>query len=910
MYKSFVKVIILTIGMTLTIQGCVVSPEQSKNQVPGEARQMPRWAQSISEPIDLIPREGAEPVPKPISPTSVNQLHGLKARGVPRDLTAPIQSPTVARQDDLGSIAEPGGPGTNDSRPLTINIHTPASDNELPEGEKSPLQSIAPLEKMYRGDFDRRADRSLEQFGYRYFEHGNAKPAIGPVPNDYIVGPGDELIITVSGSFDEHVTLVVNREGQIILPEVGPVSVAQKRFDEMIDIISRAYAQTRKNFQVSISIGRMRVIQVHVVGEVANPGLVEVSAQATALDALAAAGGPKKTGSLRTIELRRKGDSVEQIDLYKFFALGEPASDHILQAGDVVHVPSIGPTIGIAGYVQRPGIYELYNPITTKQAIELAGGLTPFTFTPHAQIELTSDGRGRQTIDIELNEEGLVRPMSNGELLLIGAVDDRLQPVVQIEGQVVRPGAYQYRGGLRVRDIINLADGLTVDAFLPQAFVSRQVGEPGRMELIPDRKVVGTTRRVMVIDIAHALNGDPKHNIPLLPLDHITIRSRSESTVRPIVDVMGAVKTPGQYELTTGLRVSELIALAGNLTPNAYMDEAELIRRVHNPTTGQLDVTRYRFDLVNALTRHGEHNPVLQNGDRLIIRQMRQSEIKARIEGQVRFPGEYVFPAGTKISGLIAAAGGLDPDADLRAASFYRRSVQNLQHDKFAHLAERTQRVYEDALREMVQTGMAREGVAAKLALQDMEQLMGRMANRESTGRIVIPFYNEEFPNSDYDLALEEGDRLVIPRKQETVSVIGSVFTPNSFVAAEGLSVAEALKRAGGATEFADKEQVYVIRADGNVESMAQANGLQLSMQARLLPGDVVLVPTKAPERTAGARVSDILALLRQTAEVSVIAGQVGRDVGDFNLSSISNPPDTGDGINAYQEAILERTQR
>lgn len=675
-------------------------------------------------------------------------------------------------------------------------------------------------------------------------------------------------------------------------------------------MIDAAFAEKRRNYELTISMGRVRKIQVHVVGAVNRPGLIELHAGSTLLDALTSAGGPNKSGTLRKIIWRRNGVQDQKIDLYDFFVGGQQPPADVLFQGDVVHVPAIGPTVGIAGYVQRPGIYELSDELTLDQAIEVAGGFTPFTFTPRIQIERTVEGRGRETLDIDMSGKDAKRSLKDGEMLLIGAVDDRLQPIVKIEGEVVRPGSFQYRGGMKVSDLIGLADGLTIDAYTKQAFISRQVGTPGLIELVTDRVREASSRRVLVIDLRKALANDPAHDIELFPLDQLSIRSRKASRTQPVVEVLGAVQKPGRYELTAGLRVSELIALAGNVLPEVHYDEAEIIRQVHNEETGQLDVKRYRFDLGKSIEQGGRFDPVLESNDRLVIRKMRRAEVKAKITGMVRFPGEYVFPEGAQITDLIAAAGGLVDHADMRAAVFSRQSVRQIQSQRFQHLTEQTQRKFEDALRTMVQAGRPREGVAAKLALQDTEQLMDRMKNTEATGRVVIPFTQDEFPKSDYNLALESGDSLYIPRQQQTVSVIGCVFTPNSFVAVEGITVEQALDRVGGTTEFADDERVYVIRADGNVESLLQEGKKKLSLAAELLPGDVVLVPREAPTRTAGAQMVDTLMVLRHAVELGLIGSQVGQPIGDFNYSTISDLNDKSNGINAYQEAILERTKR
>jgi polysaccharide export outer membrane protein len=237
--------------------------------------------------------------------------------------------------------------------------------------------------------------------------------------------------------------------------------------------------------------------------------------------------------------------------------------------------------------------------------------------------------------------------------------------------------------------------------------------------------------------------------------------------------------------------------MAGNLTGDVYYDEAELVRRVRDEVTTSLDIRRFRFNLGAALAG-GVDDPVLENGDQLVIRSMRAEQVKVRIEGEVAFPGEYVFPAGSRLTDIISAAGGITEQADLRAAGFFRRSAEQAERDRLNHLTEQTRRAYEGALEHLVKDGQAKEGLAGKLALLQTQDLMDRISRTEVHGRIVIPFLRHDFPTSAYNLAVEDGDRLVIPRRRETVGVVGLVFNPTNFVAESGTTVGSVIKRAGG----------------------------------------------------------------------------------------------------------------
>ena len=617
---------------------------------------------------------------------------------------------------------------------------------------------------------------------------------------------------------------------------------------------------------------------------------------------MALAGGPNRTGSLRSVEVRREDEVVASVDLYQYLTLGSSAGLTLLMPGDTIVVPTLGKTVGVAGYVLRPGIYELLDDATVADVIALAGGLTPFSFRLHAQLETTHNGRRRTPVDIPLDESGLAIPMKSGELLVIASLDSKQKPVVEVVGEVVRSGTFQYREGMRVSDLLGLVDGLTTDAYLPQAFISRQIGKPGQITIVPDRTAVKTTRRVLVIDLEKAQRGDPDHDVLLRPLDSLRVQNRNDAMPMPTVTIMGAVRMPGTYELTADMSVSQLVALAGNVQPEVYFDEAELLRRSYDPVQRGLSLQRYRFDLGRALTAGGEHDPDLANGDQIVIRALRFAQVKVYIEGEVRFPGPYAFPAGTKISDLIAAAGGVLPNADMRATVFTRNSVRENQLNRFRHLKERTQQLNEQALEKLVMGGHAHEGLAAKLSLEQTREMLGRIETSQSTGRIVIPFVNNDFPGSVHDLTLEEGDRLVVKPRQETVSVLGQVFNPGTFVAEQGVTVEDLLMRSGGITADGDSDRLYVVRADGTVQGLDQGH-YALHRDTKMLPGDVVLIPRRALERTLQSQLSDVLALARQSAEVAFILGRIVNNDADLSFTSVMQ----GRQFDGLDDAILNR---
>jgi len=818
-------------------------------QVTGPA-ELPEWARAQDELAPLgetlpPPREAG--VAAGVAPGS----------GEPLDLSRRISS----------------GPSPRNSRasaPSRRASSSPGSSAQPKLPSPAALETTGSrLERLYAGRVPREVQRRLDQFGYGVFQRSLRASDPGPVPDDYQIGPGDELVISISGSFTHHLRRTVDREGRIQLPEVGPLDAAGLSRSRLEERLAQTYGRTRRNFELSLSLGRLRQVRVVLTGRVAKPGPVDVPARASLLDVLSAAGGVLKEGSLRRIELRR-GEKVERLDLYEVLLASTEAAWPRIRAGDRVHVPELGATLAVGGLVKRPGIYELLGQKTTlAAALEQAGGLTPFSFTPRLQVE-GSDGRRRTLRDVKL---GAAEDLSPGEFVLIGAVEGQV-PVVRVQGEVVRPGNFAYRPGLRVSDLLDLAEGLTIEAF-SQAFLSRRV-QSGR----PSGERV--TRRLLLVDLGKARAKDPAHDVLLEPLDLLRVRPRGTAATLPTVRSEGALRSAGRYECTWGLRASELLALSGGLVPNAA-STAELIRRA--PREGALDVIRYRLDLERLQAGDDRHDPFLKDGDRLVIRRLARVSTEVEVRGEVRFPGRYTFPAGARISDLIAAAGGARPSADLRAAVFTRQSVRRLQVERFRHLLERNQRQDLRALEGLTRDGHAGEVMAGRLTLRKSRELLRRMERSEATGRVVVPFLQRDFVGSIHDLALESGDRLVVKRRQETVSVVGLVFNPSTFVAERGITVEDVLDRAGGLLEDADEDRIYVVRADGVVESMAQRRN-PLELESQLLAGDVVLVPRRPMERGIGQQLADGLSLARQTAELGLIMSKIASPQSGVQLQS------------------------
>ncbi len=901
MRSTDLKAFLVALAAVLAVvqAGCVGS--RSDNAARLADGSLPAWVQGMREPLQEFPVSKTD---------AVEPGEGVRRRvGEPRELGGALASGSAGTVES--SNARPlgtGGQRTSGAGPVaTIDVNVTGL---LEGGDATPpepnLRAPSQLELQYRGERPKRPDRDLQQFGYSQLRQIAKSSAGGPASSDHVLSAGDEVVIDLTTDAVERYRPIVDDDGMLQLEGIGAVLVGGLSFDEARDAIRDEIARVRQGFELSIGLGRLSGVPIRVTGAVAQPGVVNAGPRPTLLDVLSVAE-VRPSGSLRTIVVDRSTGERETIDLYGFL-LGQTAPPDIrLGRGDAVVVAPIGRTIAVAGSVQRPGIYELAEQdgvVSAGQAIELAGGGTGFAIVDQIQIERTDGGR-RVLLDVEV--DGLDQPLHDGDLLLVGAVDGRLHPVVEVRGEVASPGRFQHRQGLTAGDLVRLAGGLTVDAYEGEAVISRVTGTASRRSAEWDGAPELTSRRILIIDIGRALAGDPSHDIVLEPLDLLRIRRFDEAREMPTVELIGGARRPGTYELTAGLTVADLIALGGHLTPDAFRQEAELVRRRRSDDLTVLDVDRYRLPLAEILSGRAR-GPVLESGDRLILRILGRAEVRVSATGMFRFPGEYVLPAGSTVTDLIAAAGGVLEGGDLRAARFTRESVRELQTSRWNELAERTRQTFERNLERRINSARTKEQFSARVQLQQAQGTLDRLRRIQAVGRIALDLTAPDYPVSDGNLALETGDTLDVPRFSNTVTVQGHVFNPLTVVYESGISAEELLSRAGGSTELADEERVYVIRADGRVASVEQRGG-EFRLRDPMLPGDVLLVPPRPLGRDAASVALDLLLLARAAGEAGALWNLATGSIDDGSISIVDTPASPRSDSTPPAE-LLEEFQR
>jgi len=693
---------------------------------------------------------------------------------------------------------------------------------------------------------------ALKPFGYDLFERSPSTfaPVTNvPVPADYVVGAGDELEIQLYGNQNRTLRLVVGRDGLINFPELGPISVAGQRFTSVKEAIESRVERQMIGVRAAVSMGDTRSIRVFVLGEATRQGSYTISGLGTITSALFAAGGVKPIGSLRNIQLKRQGTVVRNFDLYDMLIRGDSTDDARLLPGDVVFIPPVGPTISVAGEVRRPAIYEVRNETTVTDVVQLAGGLTAQADTSKVSLTRIDDARQRVVLSVNLAPTGASPlPVRNGDVLQVPQLSPTLDSGIVVEGHVFSPTRYAYREGLRLTDVIRSVDELRPDADINYLLIRR--------ELPPNRQITVTSA-----DLGAALNAPgTTADVLLLPRDRIIVFDLATSRdriIRPLmnelrtqsnfsrptelVTVDGRVKVPGEYPLEPGMTVSDLIRAGGSLSDSAFGGSAELTRyRVVNGDTRRTE--QIQIDLAAILRGDEAADILLEPFDSLSIKEVPEWGAQGHVMllGQVRFPGRYSIRQGETLKSVVDRAGGLTEFAFAEGSVFTREDLKDREQKQLDVLADRLQ----NDLVTLALQGAAANQAQAGTALTVGQSLLTQVRASEAVGRLVIdlPRTMRSTAGSRYDVILRDGDRLMVPKFQQEVTVIGEVQTTTSHLYQPDLTRNDYISLSGGVTRRADTDRIYVVRANGSV--LANEGGRWFTRSSvNIRPGDTVVVP-------------------------------------------------------------------
>lgn len=655
----------------------------------------------------------------------------------------------------------------------------------------------------------------------------------GPVDENYRLGPGDQLVLVLTGDIQKAYSLDVTREGFIVIPDVGQVSVANLTMSQLRDLLyvrlGRVYSGIRRGpgatAQFSVSPARLRTNQVYVLGDVQRPSSYRVSAAGTVLTALYAAGGPTEAGSLRRLLVRRAGRIVDSLDTYDYLLRGDASRDVRLENGDVLFVGTHGARVRIVGEVLRPMTYEVRNGETLDDVIRAAGGFTAKAGRRRIQIERIvppeqrrSPGTDRQVIDVTADqmangsETGI--PVENGDVLRVFAVADRVRNRVMVDGDVWTPGAVGFAPGMTVGQALKLAGGVKPDVYLGEILISRLQSDSTRVQL-----------RTSLRDTTGAVNND----LPLVDDDLIRVFSASEFRPERYVAVAGAVRNSGRYPYREGMTLRDVVLLAGGLQERAYLKEAEVARLPESRSGGRLATTvRVPLDSSYLFERspNGKYlgppglpaaagaspEVVLKPYDNVLIMEQPDWNLQRTvvIAGEVRFPGTYALTTkGERLSDLVRRAGGLTDQAYADGVAFFRRSGN-----------------------------LGRIGIDLNRVLKD--------------------------PGFRDNLILQDGDSIILPQFSAVVDVKGAVSSPVAVAYVPGKDLNYYIGAAGGLSRKAEGNRAYVVQPNGQVESISRRPFFP-DGQPTPRPGSVVMVP----ERDANEKGTDFASIAGTVAQIA-----------------------------------------
>ena len=747
----------------------------------------------------------------------------------------------------------------NNNNPLVLPRNAAETETDKGQPPQPPMAEKA-------GEITETAE--LRAFGYDLFagEPTSFEPASRiPISPNYILGPGDTVKVLFYGKINESHDLEINRNGYIEFPQLGPVSLAGMTFSDAKQLLQQRIKEEIIGIQASISLGELRSIQVFMLGEAYKPGTYTISALSTITNALFLSGGLSDIASLRNLQLKRAGKVVAQLDLYDLLLYGDTSDDAQLQSGDTLYIPTVQQTASIDGEIRRPAIYELKGSVTAQQLIELSGGLKPTAYRKSARIHRITDSGFMGVIDIDLTtSKGKKTQIKSGDLLVIDSAVQQQEMIVTLSGHVHHPGEFQWRQGLRVSDLVKSIKSLQPNADLDFALIRRELPPVGRI-------------KPLFVDL-RAVLADPKSsaNIGFSPRDELIIfsnqgdratsiaelvqslkqQSRSGEMAQ-VVTISGSVRAPGEYPLTRGMTLTQLIAAAGGLNEEAYTQVVELSRQDFSNVERAAE-DHFSITLAEAF-KNPSKDPQLQPYDILSVRtipEFRES-LSISLLGEVRFPGEYRFKRGEKLSEVIERAGGLTKLAYTEAAVFTR---SGLREQESKQLEELRQRLRADVATKSLEK--TNEGKSE--SLEDSEKILAELDASKAIGRLVIDLAGILDRTMD-DVTLKDGDLLAIPEYRQEVSVVGEIQHPSSHLYNRNHTIADYVDLSGGVNYRADRKRLYVVKADGSV-SLPGRSGWFKRRHINVEPGDTIVVPLDIDRRRSLTVWGEASAIIYQVA--------------------------------------------
>lgn len=503
--------------------------------------------------------------------------------------------------------------------------------------------------------------QNLKPFGYDLFNNDSsvleANNVDAPIGNDYIIGPGDNLQINIWGGVNTSLDVTVDRDGKIILPEVGTFAVSGRSFGSLKDQIRQKLGEIFNNVSVDVSLTKMRKLKIYVVGEAKNPGTYDITSANTLFNVLFMAGGPTNIGSLRNIGIRRNNKLIKTIDLYDFILKGDKSADIKLENGDTIYFNLKGKTVGVQGLVMRPAIYEIKNEKNLSQILSLAGGAVATSYLKNVQVRRVEANKEMVILNVDLSSKSKIStfPIKDNDMINIAPILPVNNQTIYLNGHVFRPGPYQYRSKMKLSDVIKSYNELLPEPYTEYAQIVRLQK--------PDLKPF-----TIMFNLGDIINR--KKDIELQPFDTIIIYSKWDFTRVPEIAVQGEIFTPGSYKIVKGTRLIDIISSAGGITKDTYLDRVEIIRK--DDTYG--NKRTISVSLRNALKGDTKHNIEIKDEDTVIFHSNKDitEDKSVTIAGQITKPGSYPLGKSMRIKDLLNLGGNFTKSAFNREAELIR----------------------------------------------------------------------------------------------------------------------------------------------------------------------------------------------------------------------------------------------
>ncbi|MDE6793489.1 MAG: SLBB domain-containing protein [Muribaculaceae bacterium] len=658
-------------------------------------------------------------------------------------------------------------------------------------------------------------------------------------PQNYHLGPGDEVIIDLWGTSEDHLRQTISPEGSIMISQLGPVYLNGMTISDankhIKSAFSRKYAgMSDAETDVQVTLGQVRTIQIDVMGEVATPGTFQLSPFSSVFHALYRAGGINDIGSLRNIQVLRNGKKVAGVDIYEYLFKGKTNGNIRLQEGDVIIVPPYDQLVSIDGNVKRPMYYEIKPDETVKSVLDYAGGFTGDAYAGMVRLS-RQDGTENELFNIQRDQFASYR-LKDGDILTVGTVLDRYANRVDLEGAVYRPGMYALNKNITtLGDLLRLAEGVTEDAYTDRVLIYR---EGPNMEL----QVIG----INLNDILAGRAAD----VELKRNDLIVVSSIMEIEERGNLTINGQISKPGEYPYAKNTTIEDLILMAGGLLEGASTVRIDVARRFVDPTattqSNQISQT-FTLSIENGLAASNASSFLLKPYDVVYVRKSPNyvPQEQVSLEGEVLFGGSYVLTKrNERISDVVRRAGGLLESAYIKGAHMTRKLTED-------EIASR-----DEAFRLAQSNNNAEKGDSISMTKMNFSDTYNVGID------LTLALAN---PGSSYDIVLKPGDKIYIPEEQSTVKIAGDVMFPNTVVYVPGKKLSYYIDQAGGYGQRAKKGKAFVVYMNGSVAKAKKSTVIE--------PGCQIIVPSKPDSN--GTDWTKILAFATSFSSVATMAATI-----------------------------------